>query len=90
MAMKIRLARGGSKKRPFYRVVAADSAVCHVTAVTLKNWVHTTHLLAKDDENTCSIEHGTRSTTGWAKAHNHLNRVARFLEASGDIGKNRA
>lgn len=25
MALKIRLARGGSKKRPFYRVVIADS-----------------------------------------------------------------
>ena len=25
MALKIRLARGGSKKRPFYRVVVADS-----------------------------------------------------------------
>ncbi|HBZ45262.1 MAG TPA: 30S ribosomal protein S16, partial [Maritimibacter sp.] len=25
MAMKIRLARGGTKKRPFYRIVAADS-----------------------------------------------------------------
>ena len=25
MAMKIRLARGGNKKRPFYRIVAADS-----------------------------------------------------------------
>ena len=25
MGIKIRLARGGSKKRPFYRVVAADS-----------------------------------------------------------------
>ena len=25
MSMKIRLARGGSKKRPFYRIVAADS-----------------------------------------------------------------
>lgn len=25
MAVKIRLARGGSKKRPFYRVVAADA-----------------------------------------------------------------
>jgi len=25
MATKIRLARGGSKKRPFYRVVVADS-----------------------------------------------------------------
>ena len=25
MAMKIRLARAGSKKRPFYRIVAADS-----------------------------------------------------------------
>ena len=24
MAVKIRLARGGSKKRPFYRIVAAD------------------------------------------------------------------
>jgi len=27
MAMKIRLTRMGSKKRPFYRVVALDSAV---------------------------------------------------------------
>ena len=25
MAIKIRLARGGSKKRPFYRIVATDS-----------------------------------------------------------------
>ncbi len=25
MAVKIRLARGGAKKRPFYRIVAADS-----------------------------------------------------------------
>jgi small subunit ribosomal protein S16 len=25
MAMKIRLARGGSKKRPFYAIVASDS-----------------------------------------------------------------
>ena len=25
MAMKIRLARGGSKKRPFYSIVASDS-----------------------------------------------------------------
>ena len=26
MALKIRLARGGSKKRPFYRIVVADAA----------------------------------------------------------------
>ena len=25
MALKIRLSRGGSKKRPFYRIVVADS-----------------------------------------------------------------
>ena len=25
MAMKIRLARGGSKKRPFYQIIATDS-----------------------------------------------------------------
>ena len=27
MAMKIRLARGGSKKRPHYSIVAADSRI---------------------------------------------------------------
>ena len=26
MAVKIRLARGGAKKRPFYRIVAADAS----------------------------------------------------------------
>ena len=25
MSLKIRLSRGGTKKRPFYRIVAADS-----------------------------------------------------------------
>ena len=30
MALKIRLSRGGAKKRPFYRVVVADSLRCSV------------------------------------------------------------
>lgn len=42
MSVKIRLKRMGSKKRPFYRIVVADSR-SHVMAVSSKQWVHTTH-----------------------------------------------
>jgi small subunit ribosomal protein S16 len=28
MSLKIRMSRGGAKKRPFYRIVVADSAAC--------------------------------------------------------------
>ena len=42
MAMKIRLARGGSKKRPFYRVVAADARMPR-DGRFIENWAHITH-----------------------------------------------
>ena len=49
MAMKIRLARGGSKKRPFYRVVAAESRMPRDGRYIEKLGTYNP-LLAKDDE----------------------------------------
>ena len=49
MAMKIRLARGGSKKRPFYRVVAADSRMPRDGRYVEKLGTYNP-LLAKDSE----------------------------------------
>lgn len=47
MALKIRLARGGSKKRPYYQIVVAD-ARSPATAVSSKvgSW---NPMLAKDN-----------------------------------------
>lgn len=40
MAVRIRLSRGGSKKRPFYKIVVATREL-PVTVVSLKDWVLT-------------------------------------------------
>jgi small subunit ribosomal protein S16 len=49
MAMKIRLARGGSKKRPFYAIVATDSRMPRDGRFIEKLGTYNP-LLAKDDE----------------------------------------
>ena len=49
MAMKIRLARGGSKKRPFYSIVATDSRMPRDGRFLEKLGTYNP-LLAKDDE----------------------------------------
>ena len=50
MAMKIRLSRGGSKKRPFYSIVAADSRMPRDGRFIEKLGVYNPQL-AKDDAN---------------------------------------
>ena len=50
MAIKIRLTRGGSKKRPFYRVVAADSRMPRDGRFIEKLGTYSP-LLPKDDPN---------------------------------------
>ncbi|NCO20569.1 MAG: 30S ribosomal protein S16, partial [Rhodobacterales bacterium] len=50
MAMKIRLARGGSKKRPHYSIVATDSRMPRDGRFLEKLGTYNP-LLAKDDEN---------------------------------------
>ena len=49
MALKIRLSRGGSKKRPFYRIVVADSRMPRDGRYIEKVGTYNP-LLAKDSE----------------------------------------
>jgi len=81
MALKIRLARGGSKKRPYYRIVIADVRMPRDGRFIEKvgSW---NPMLAKDDENRVTLDeerikywigHGAKPT----------DRVLRFLDAAG-------
>jgi small subunit ribosomal protein S16 len=85
MAMKIRLARGGSKKRPFYRVVAADSRMPRDGRYVEKLGTYNP-LLAKDDEN--RVQFNMERVNYWlGEGAQPTDRVARFLEAAGVVAK---
>jgi small subunit ribosomal protein S16 len=81
MALKIRLARGGSKKRPYYHVVVADARSPRDGRFleTLGSW---NPMLAKDDAKRVELkverikhwlDHGAQPT----------DRVLRFLNEAG-------
>ncbi|RFB87888.1 30S ribosomal protein S16 [Rhizobium leguminosarum bv. trifolii] len=81
MALKIRLARGGSKKRPYYHVVLADARSPR-DGRFLENLGSWNPMLAKDDEKRVQlnaerikhwIENGAQPT----------DRVLRFLNEAG-------
>ncbi|MGR8963181.1 30S ribosomal protein S16 [Rhizobium leguminosarum] len=81
MALKIRLARGGSKKRPYYHVVLADARSPR-DGRFLENLGSWNPMLAKDDEKRVQlnaerikhwIENGAQPT----------DRVLRFLDEAG-------
>ena len=81
MAMKIRLARGGTKKRPFYRVVAADSRMARDGRYIEKLGIYNP-LLPKDSEERVKLD--VERIQEWiAKGAQPTDRVARFLEAAG-------
>ncbi|WP_284164845.1 30S ribosomal protein S16 [Frigidibacter sp. SD6-1] len=81
MAMKIRLARGGSKKRPFYSIVASDSRMPRDGRFIEKLGTYNP-LLAKDDEK--RVVMNMERVNHWlAQGAQPTDRVARFLEASG-------
>jgi small subunit ribosomal protein S16 len=81
MAMKIRLARGGSKKRPFYSIVATDSRMPRDGRFIEKLGTYNP-LLAKDDEKRVVIN--LERVTHWlSQGAQPTDRVARFLEAAG-------
>ena len=81
MAMKIRLARGGSKKRPFYSIVATDSRMPRDGRFIEKLGVYNP-LLAKDDEKRV-VMNMDRVTYWLGQGAQPTDRVARFLEAAG-------
>lgn len=81
MAMKIRLARGGSKKRPFYRIVAADSRMPRDGRFIEKLGTYNP-LLPKDSEERVKMD--LERVQYWVSQGAQVtDRVARFLEAAG-------
>lgn len=85
MAVKIRLARGGSKKRPFYRIVAADSRAPRDGRFMEKLGVYNP-LLPKDDENRIKMD-VERVMELIGKGAKPTDRIQRFLEAAGHMEK---
>ena len=85
MAIKIRLSRASSKKRPFYRVVAADARMPRDGRFIEKLGVYNP-LLAKDDEDRIRLD--VEKIMEWiGKGAQPTDRVARFLEAAGAVPK---
>ncbi|WP_420568588.1 30S ribosomal protein S16 [Thalassovita sp.] len=85
MAMKIRLARGGSKKRPFYRVVAADSRMPRDGRFIEKLGTYNP-LLPKDSEERVKLD--MERVQYWLdQGAQPTDRVSRFLEAAGTLEK---
>ena len=83
MAMKIRLARGGSKKRPFYSIVAADSRMPRDGRFIEKLGTYNP-LLPKDSEE--RVKMNMERVEYWlGKGAQPTDRIARMLEAAGKL-----
>ena len=81
MAVKIRLARGGAKKRPYYRIVVADSRNPRDGRFIEKIGTYNP-MLPKDHENRVTLD--TEKAADWIKkGAQPTDRVARFLAAAG-------
>lgn len=81
MALKLRLARHGAKKRPYYRIVVADARAPrdgrYIERIGSYN-----PMLAKDDENRVIID-ADKAKEWLAKGARPTDRVARFLSVAG-------
>jgi small subunit ribosomal protein S16 len=85
MAMKIRLARGGSKKRPYYAIVAADSRMPRDGRFIEKLGTYAP-LLPKDSED--RVKMNAERIQHWlGQGAQPTDRVARMLEAAGLMPK---
>lgn len=81
MALKIRLSRGGSKKRPFYRIVVADSRMPRDGRYIEKVGTYNP-LLAKDSEERVNLVED-RIKHWISKGAKPSDRVLRFLAEAG-------
>lgn len=85
MAMKIRLARGGSKKRPHYSIVAAESRSARDGRFLEKLGTYDP-LLPKDDAGRVKMD--LERIQHWlGQGAQPTDRVARMLEAAGALPK---
>ena len=81
MAIALRLSRGGAKKRPYYRIVAADSRYPR-DGRYLEQIGTYNPLLAKDDEKRVQLNED-RAKYWLGVGAQPSDRVARFLDAAG-------
>ena len=83
MAMKIRLARAGAKKRPYYHIVAADSRMPRDGRFKEKLGTYNP-LLAKDSEDRIKLD--MERVQYWlSQGAQPTDRVSRWLENAGVI-----
>ena len=81
MALSMRLSRGGSKKRPYYRIVVADARSPRDGRFIEKVGTYNP-LLAKDDEKRIVLD-GDRARHWLSVGAQPTDRVLRFLDAAG-------
>jgi small subunit ribosomal protein S16 len=81
MALAIRLARGGMKKRPYYRIVVTDSRNARDGKFLEKIGTYNP-LLAKDSPERIKLD-GDRAAHWLSVGAQPSDRVARFLDAAG-------
>lgn len=81
MATSIRLSRGGSKKRPYYRIVVADVRAPR-DGKFIERIGSYNPLLAKDDEKRVVLD-VERAKYWVANGAQPTDRVARFLDVAG-------
>lgn len=81
MAIALRLSRGGSKKRPYYRIVAADQRAPR-DGKYLEQIGTYNPLLAKDDEKRVTLNED-RARYWLGVGGQPSDRVARFLDVAG-------
>ena len=81
MSLKIRLTRGGAKKRPYYRIVVADARSPRNGRFIDKVGTYDP-MKPKDDANRVTLE--TDKIQAWlAKGAQPTDRVLRFLDNAG-------
>ena len=81
MAVSIRLSRGGSKKRPYYRIVVADARNPR-DGKFIEKIGNYNPLLAKDAENRIVLD-AERAKYWLSNGAQPTDRVARFLDQAG-------
>ncbi|MEH3158680.1 MAG: 30S ribosomal protein S16 [Sphingomonas taxi] len=81
MALSIRLSRGGSKKRPYYRIVVADARSPR-DGKFIEKIGNYNPLLAKDAENRIVLD-AERAKYWLSNGAQPTDRVARFLDLAG-------
>ena len=81
MAIALRLSRGGAKKRPYYRIVAADSRRARDGKYLEQIGIYNP-LLAKDDPGRVKLDED-RAKYWLGVGAQPSDRVARFLDAAG-------